>query len=292
MKLDTSEVQIGDHIQLTIRLQTDENNAVIFPLLSDTMDSRIVVLSVGTVDTIQDRRSSIRTLSRTFTVTIFEPDEYVFPPLTFLIRPPDSADFIDVLTNDATIIVTAPEVDLFAGIRDIRTIWRIPMTFREIFPYVLILLLVSLLVVAGIYIYRKRKKKEPLFVFAPKPIIPAHIVALENLEKLRLKQLWQNNLVKEFYTELTDILRTYTEDGLHINAVEMTTDEFIDAIENSTIENKTELLTILRNTLPTADLVKFAKAEPLADEHDRCFKNVKLFVELTIPNEKTEDKKL
>lgn len=285
MKLDTSNVLIGDHIQLTISLQTDENNAVIFPVLSDTMDSRIVFLSVGHIDTIQERRNPIRTYSRTFTVTIFEPGEYRFPELPVLIREPNSEDFFEVLTNYVYITVVAPEVDLVAGIRDIRTIWRIPITFREVLPYMLILLVVGLLTLAGIYIYRKWKKKEPLFVFAPKPVVPAHIVALENLEKLRLKQLWQNNFVKEFYTELTEILRIYTEKGLHINAVEMTSDEFIEAVEHSAIENKSQLLEILRNVLLTADLVKFAKAMPLADQHDRCFKEVKLFVELTIPKE-------
>jgi len=45
---------------------------------------------------------------------------------------------------------------------------------------------------------------------------------------------------------------------------------------------------LLRNTLPTADLVKFAKATPLADEHDRCFKDVKEFVEITIPKKEEE----
>ena len=290
-KLNAPEILIGDHVQLTIRLQTNENNAVIFPALSDTMDSRIVFLSVGAIDTIQERRSNIRTYSRTFTLTIFEPGEYHFPPLAFLIRPPDNADFFEILTNYETIIVTTPEVDLVAGIRDIRTIWGIPITFREILPYLLILLLSRLFTFVGIYIYRKWKKKEPLFVFTPKPVIPAHIEALEALEKLRLKQLWQNNFVKEFYTELTDILRIYTEKGLHINAVEMTSDEFIEAVENSEFENKSQLLEILRNTLPTADLVKFAKATPLADQHDRCFKDVKLFVELTMPKEKEEEEK-
>jgi hypothetical protein len=291
-KLDTTDVQIGDHIRLTISLQTDENNVVVFPVLSDTMDTRIVFISVSEVDTITERRSPIRTYFRTFTVAIFEPGEYLFPKIPFLIRTPESQEFIEVLTNAVTITVVAPEVDLEADIRDIKSVWKIPVTFREVLPYLLILLALALLTFAGFFVYRKWKKKEPIFVFKPKPIIPAHVEALENLEKLRLKQLWQNSFVKEYYTELTDILRIYTEKGLHINAVEMTSDELIDAVENSDIENKSELLTILRNTLPTADLVKFAKATPLADEHDRCFKDVKQFVESTIPKieEKEEEK--
>ena len=284
-ELDASKVQIGEHIKLKISLQTDQKNRVIFPVLSDTMDSKIVFVSVSELDTIAERRSPIRTYSRTFTFTIFEPGEYVFPEIPFFVKTPSDTAYSEVLTNVVTIIVGAPEVDLEAGIKDIKAIWKFPVTFGEILPYLLILLGLALLTFAGIYVYRKWKNKEPLFVFAPKPIIPAHVEALENLEKLRLKQLWQNNFVKEYYTELTDILRVYTEKGLHINAVEMTSDEFIGAVENSELENKVELLTILRNTLPTADLVKFAKAVPLANEHDRCFKDVKQFIESTIPKE-------
>jgi LPXTG-motif cell wall-anchored protein len=195
---------------------------------------------------------------------------------------PDS-EFSEVYTNSLTITVNAPKVNLETGIRDIKTIWRIPVTFGEILPFLLMALGLALLTLAGIYLYRKWKNKEPLFIFAPKPVIPAHVEALENLEKLRLKQLWQNNLVKEFYTELTDILRIYIEKELRIHAVEMTSDELMDAIEDSELQNKSELLKLLRNTLPTADLVKFAKSVPLADEHDRCFKDVKQFVEETMP---------
>jgi len=289
--LDTNNIQIGDHIRLTISLQTDEKNAVIFPVLSDTMDQKFVFISVSELDTVTERRSRIRTYSRTFTFTIFEPGEYHFPEIPFLVKTPTEQDYSEVFTNAVSITVGAPEVDMEAGIRDIKANWRIPITFRETLPYLLILLVVVILIVTGIYLYRKWKNKEPLFDFAPKPVIPAHVEALENLEKLRLKQLWQNSLVKEYYTELTDILRIYTEKGLHINAVEMTSDELIDAIADSEFENKSELLELLRNTLPTADLVKFAKATPLADEHDRCFKDVKQFVELTMPKEIAENDK-
>jgi hypothetical protein len=287
-EVDSANVQIGYHIKLKISLQTDEKNTVIFPVLSDTMDRRIEFISVSALDTISDRRNRTRTYERTFTLTIFEQGEYHFPEIPFLVKTPTDSEYFEVLTNSVTVTVSAPDVDLEKGIKGIKSVWKVPVTFREIMPYLLILLGVALFTFAGIYVYRKWKNKEPLFVFAPKPVVPAHIEAMENLEKLRLKQLWQNSLVKEYYTELTDILRIYTEKGLHINAVEMTSDELIEAIEKSPLENKIELLELLRNTLPTADLVKFAKATPLADEHDRCFKDVKQFVETTMPKQEEE----
>jgi hypothetical protein len=288
-ELDTSKILIGDHIRLTISLQTDEKNTVIFPVLSDTMDQKIVFISVSELDTITDRRTRIKTYSRTFTLTIFDPGDYLFPEIPFFVKTPTDQDYSEVFTNSVMVTVDAPDVDLAAGIRGIKNVWKISLAevlwerTKENKIFLFLFLGFVLLTIAGIYLYRKWKNKEPLFVFKPKPIIPAHIEALENLEKVRLKQLWQNNLVKEYYTELTDILRIYTEKELHINAVEMTSNELIEAIENSELENKVELRSLLRNILPTADLAKFAKATPLADEHDRCFKNVKEFVETTMP---------
>ncbi|MDR1951829.1 MAG: hypothetical protein LBP96_06340 [Bacteroidales bacterium] len=282
---DSANVQIGDHIKFKISLQTNEKDLVIFPVLSDTMDKRIEFISVSALDTIVNKKTQTKTLSKTFTLTIFEPGEYTFPEIPIFIKTPTDNEYFELLTNPVTITVGAPEVNLEKDIKGIKTVWKIPITFKEILPYLLILLGLGLLVFVGIYVYRKWKNKEPLFVFAPKPVIPAHVEALENLEKLRLKQLWQYILVKEYYTDLIDILSIYIERSLHIYAVEMTSDELIDAIENSELENKSELLEQLRNTLPTADLVKFAKASPLADEHDRCFKDVKQFVEITMPKE-------
>jgi hypothetical protein len=284
-KLDTNNVQIGDHIQLTIQLQTDEGNAVIIPVLSDTMDSKIEFVSVGVLDTLIDTKTHVKTYSKTFTLTIFEPGIYTFPEIPFLVKTPSDTGYFEVPTNPVEVTVGAPEVDMEKDIEDIKTVWRIPITFKEVLPYLLIVVGLGVLIVVGLYVYRKWKNKEPLFTFAPKPVVPAHVEALDHLEELRLKQLWQQNLVKDYYTELTDILRIYMEKGLNIRAIEMTSDELIDAVEESSLENKSTLIDFLREVLPTADLVKFAKSAPLADEHDRCFKDVKQFIELTMPKE-------
>ncbi len=283
--LDSANVQIGDYIKLKISLQTNVKNAVIFPVLSDTMDSKIEFISVSELDTILDSEKQVKTYAKTFTLVIFEPGIYTFPEIPFFVKTPTDTGYFEVFTNAVIITVEAPNVDMENDIKDIKTVWKIPLTFKEVLPYLLILLGLGVFTFVGIYVYRKWKNKEPLFVFAPKPVIPAHIEALENLEKLRLKQLWQNSLVKEYYTELTDILRIYIEKDLQIHAIEMTSDELIDAVETSALTDKSELITLLRHLLPTADLVKFAKSMPLADEHDRCFKDVKQFIELTMPKE-------
>jgi bifunctional N-acetylglucosamine-1-phosphate-uridyltransferase/glucosamine-1-phosphate-acetyltransferase GlmU-like protein len=100
----------------------------------------------------------------------------------------------------------------------------------------------------------------------PKPKIPPYVTALEALETLRLKKLWQADKVKEYYSELTDIVRQYIEAQFGVQAVEMTTDDILYGLKNIGIN--AQAMGKLTNTLQTADLVKFAKATPHALEND------------------------
>ncbi len=222
---------------------------------------------------------------------IFKPGDYDVPELPFLLQRPGDSTFTTVFSDPFSFSVLAPEIDKEQDIKDIKSIWKIPYTFQEILPYAgsflgLIILIAAILL---ILYFRKKRTADGVFSFKPKHSLPPHVEAFERLEKLRLSQMWQTGLVKAYYTELTDILRVYIERQLHIPAVEMTSDELIDAINGSSIEeNKELLLKILNSVLTTADLVKFAKSNPLPDEHDKCFKEVKQFVELTKPKEEVK----
>jgi hypothetical protein len=91
---------------------------------------------------------------------------------------------------------------------------------------------------------------------------------LMDLEKLRLLKLWQSGKVKEYHSSLTDIVRTYLEDQFRLKALESTTSEILgDLREHTAIpkENQDALLKILS----MADLVKFAKYQPVAEDHEQ-----------------------
>jgi hypothetical protein len=142
-----------------------------------------------------------------------------------------------------------------------------------------------LLIIAGVisfavYYYKKKKKKEPIFRLPQKPKLPPHEIALKELEELRDKKLWQNNKIKEFHSELTEIIRKYIEGRFGIPALEMISDDIIESINRLDIDNrkKEELTEMLR----LADLVKFAKESPLPSEHDLSFNNALDFVKGTI----------
>jgi len=83
-----------------------------------------------------------------------------------------------------------------------------------------------------------------------------------------LKKLWQAGKVKEYYPELTDIVRVYIEDRFAVMAIEMTTHEILDGLKKHLIND--EAMQKLRGSLELADLVKFAKANPTPLENDTC----------------------
>ncbi len=107
------------------------------------------------------------------------------------------------------------------------------------------------------------------------------MAAIRALEALHHQKLWQNNRHKLYYSGLTDILRTYIAARWEIGAMEMTSDEIVAALRDTELPDKArrDLGAILRN----ADLVKFAKATPEAEENEADYLKCYYFVEETKP---------
>ena len=135
--------------------------------------------------------------------------------------------------------------------------------------------------------YLGKRGKRITDLFKPAPPLPPHIVALDALENLRGERLWQSGEYKLYYSVLSDILRTYLAGRFEVGAMEMTTDEILISLRDIDIEQKQKmaLLAVLRD----ADLVKFAKATPEAEENEAAFEKAHAFVESTKPIEKVEE---
>ena len=108
-------------------------------------------------------------------------------------------------------------------------------------------------------------------------------MAITALEKLHNEKLWQNNRHKQYYSGLSDILRTYIAGRYGVGAMEMTTDEIVDAMKEIDLPQKSamDLVAVLRDS----DLVKFAKAMPDAAENEDAYNKAYYFVEETKPVE-------
>ena len=158
----------------------------------------------------------------------------------------------------------------------------LPFVFAEIKDYAIYgaigLIIFTLIVwLAAWLIARYMRKRKATPASAPK--IPPHVVANKALVELGHRKLWQKGKFKAYYTALTSILRTYISGRWDIGALEMTTDEIIMALRDVDMPSasRTDLITILR----TADMVKFAKAEPEAEENEENLSRALYFVENT-----------
>ena len=106
---------------------------------------------------------------------------------------------------------------------------------------------------------------------------------------MKNNELWNSTQTKDYYTDLTDIAREYLEGQFDIDAVEMTTDEIMSAVNELNLNSVTKAK--LQDTLTTADFVKFAKANPTAEQNKQSFSDINNFVEDSYVYFQEEEKK-
>ncbi len=246
--LEPDTIVLGDQTTLSIR------RALNYPS-TDALTADGIVAVSQTFDTATQTQHTV--------LTSFEPGEH-----TIHLSPVDSL----------TLVVYDVEVDTTsAEIRDIAPIQRVPYTFWEIFRWVLLALAIAAVAFGVWWLLKHREKVHELLVPAePKDTRTPYERANDNLEALRRSQLWQAGKAKEYHTELTDIVRRFIEESTDIRATDMTSDETVEAVESEKWKVESSLL---RSIFTTADLVKFAKSEPLPYEHDRSMTEAKQFVE-------------
>jgi len=158
-----------------------------------------------------------------------------------------------------------------------------PFRFREIQDYVIYgaiaAVILALLVWGGIRAWRRWGGRLGR-ALKPAPPLPPHVVANKALEELHNRKLWQNGKYKLYYTSLTSILRIYIAGRYEIGALEMTSDEILAAlrdVDGISAKSMMDLSAILRQ----ADMVKFAKAEPGAEDNEQNYLRAYYFVEET-----------
>lgn len=142
------------------------------------------------------------------------------------------------------------------------------------------------LILAGVGVWAFLRYKKEGTVLPKKPQPTPYETAMRDLRDLKTKNLWEQGLEKEYFTRLTDILRTYLDKRFGINAMEMTTREIMECLYNSDLKDKREYM---RQILSVADFVKFAKVRPLPADNIAAYENAVKFVEETKPVAPAED---
>jgi hypothetical protein len=276
LSVNPERILIGEHARLILELEVPPGSTVIWPAIRDTITRDIEIIRFGMPDTLERAPHGYR-IRQTHTITAWREGFFPVPPLGLTIM--GVRDTILMETTPALLEVQALGVDPEGDIRDIKGIIRIPPGLREILPYLLILF-ATLLIALGLWRYLQRPEAEKKTQLSPsKPDIPAHIAALSSLQGLENKKLWQAGKVKQYHSELSHILRTYIEKRYGLNALEMTTAEILVSLgqkPGTEVPGKS-----LKQVLELADLVKFARFNPLGPENEVSLREAIAFVEQT-----------
>ncbi|MCW3071495.1 MAG: hypothetical protein JWO44_1385 [Bacteroidetes bacterium] len=280
-KLDSSSIVIGQQVKLELSIQYRADKGkhirVKFPQITDTIRKEVEVVSQSKVDTIISKNDPfLFTQVKTLYITSFDSGYWALPPFKFDV----STDTAGILTEPLLLQVGTVAVDTTQAIRGIKAPYEETYTWVDWLKdhmYIVYGSLVAILaIIIILIIIRRMRKVKPPMVIVEAPKIPAHIIALEKLEKLKQQKLWQEGKLKGYYSSLTDILREYIENRFKIQAMEQTTEEIIFGFRNAAVDEESKRK--LKQVLMLADLVKFAKEQPLADENEASMNNVSDFI--------------
>lgn len=252
--IDTTKNKIGAEFKLTLKTNVDTLSKVVFPNAKNF--GALEVIQSYPIDTI--RKDDRYELVKKYGLTQFDSGRYMIPSVKILINKKE------YLSDSIRVEVANVQVDtLKQKMYDIKDIVPANEGIGDWWKYLLILLVIAG-IGAFIYWYIKKRQKQKIEEEIYKTPIEKATSLLNNLEK---KELWQQGEVKEYYSQLTDIVRNYIEEAIEIPAMESTTSELIEGLKTASKKKKMKLsqetIDNLFVVLKQADLVKFAKSKPL-----------------------------
>jgi hypothetical protein len=279
--LDPARIQIGEHAKYTLRIGVPAKARLHMPVFNEQLHEKVEIIDYGSSDSLSYHGGNRgTTVTRTLTLTSWEEGFHAIAPVEFLIITDSDTTRIE---SEAVLLEVIPyELDEQSELRDIKPIFKVPITLAELKWYILGAVLFALLAWV-IYKYIKSRKKAPVAQSIwEKPDVPAHIAALSSLEHLKSQRLWQQGKVKEYHIELNNIMRHYLEKRFSIPAMEMTTSEILPHVRKTTemqpIKDELEWMLYL------SDMVKFARFVPSGSENEKCMDIAFEMVEITRPH--------
>ena len=283
--LDSTTLFIGDQTDLHLRATGEVGEQVTMPMLDKELIPGVEIVDRTIVDTLTLKDGRVQ-YDQYLTLTSFEDSLFYIAPLPFV-----SGDDT-VWSEGLTLNVVQPfEMDTTdMAITDIKGVYKAPIWWWGIFRWVLLALLLAGVGVAGYYLItylQSRKREEEGNEVVTEPLRPAEEVALEKLDAIKEKKIWQQGQVKEYHTQLTDVVREYIARRFEVSSVEQTSDETLRDIHPLLNERK-DLYDQLRKMLTLADLVKFAKWSTTPDENELSLRNAYTFVKETATESQEE----
>lgn len=276
-KLDSAGIFIGQRIGLTLEVSADAKKQVELPEWDSLQQvvPGLEFVKAEKADTSYLNDGKRMVLSRRYYFTSFDSALYLIPAFDVKV---DGKEYHSkrVALKVLTFEIDTLHADSIFGIKEELAPpfdwaeWR-----QVIWSAVAALLIAGLL---AYVIYRLKTNKPIIRRIRNKKRMAPHKVAMQKIEQIKEEKMWQSEDSKEYYTQLTDTLRNYIKERYGFNAMEMTSYEIIQKLQEV---NDEEAIAELRELFQTADLVKFAKYSTLINENDRNLVNAIEYINQT-----------
>jgi len=274
VEVDKKIAAIGDKIKYVIIIEKDKD-VEIEPFVFGQNLGNFAIKDFGSK---RDRFFNKERISQWYILDTYVTGKAVIPKVVIKYRKSKDKDWSQIETGEISVEVKSIlDKTGTSQMRDIKGPLGLPSAIGKI----LIPIFLSILIISGLlirYFLRKNQKEEY------KPKKPAYEIAYEQLEALKAKDYIGKGLIKEYYTEVSDIIRHYLENRFKLKAPEMTTEEFLVSVRDAS-DLAGGHKNLLKEFLLCCDLVKFAKYAPSVDEVNSIFYSAKHFIDQTKENE-------
>jgi large-conductance mechanosensitive channel len=263
------KIVIGDQVHLFLEVKpASKSDKVQWTAMPDSIHG-LEIVEKGKIDSVADGTSY--TLKQKLLVTGFDSGRFYIPAFHFQVT--TNGQTSQYATDSMPIDVQTVAVDTSKAFKPIKDIVAVKFSLLDYWKEILAGVVLIGFIVFLVWYFVKNKNTKVPEKQTKAPPEKAHEKALRLLSELKAKQYMQQGKGKEYFTEMSDIVRTYLEERFAITAMEQTTDELLSLLKKQT-DNKAELRKVrpeLKTILRTADLAKFAKANPLPDEYEACY---------------------
>jgi hypothetical protein len=270
-RMDARHITVGDQVRVFIEVS---NNPLLgrveWAAIPDTFNT-LEVVERGKIDTLKS--GGHVTYKQRLLITGFDSGAFKVPSFVFPVVA-NSGPAYTIATDSFLLEVQPVAVDTTKAFKPIKDIINVERNWRDYIWYIVGGGVLLLAIIAVIIYFLRREKPAPVVPEGPKESL--HDYTMRMLTELDAKQLWQHKKVKEYYVELTDVVRNYIEVRFDTPAMELTTDELLYKVQMH--RELQAYHSLLSTILTTADLAKFAKAEPLPHEHTDAMEKAKELV--------------